>query len=77
MPHKVDKRALTPYMKELGAAACKDMRPMTLITPFHMKLGHKDYFPARTTFLYDGKADGIYLIPTADYNRLAEEALNA
>lgn len=72
MPHRVKRRLLEPHMRELGKAACDNPVPLTLITPFRMTLGHKDFFPLRTTFEYDPAANEIYLLPTTEYLRAME-----
>ena len=74
MPHRVNRRALEPHMRALGIAACKNPVPLTLITPFRMTLGHKDFFPLRTTFEYDPTVNEIYLLPTAEYRQAMEAA---
>lgn len=71
--HRVDNRRLRPLMKAYGQQACHDLRPMTLVTPFRVTLGHKAFFPARQSFRFDPSLDEVYLVYTDELNAREKE----
>ena len=66
MAHKVENTIINNWMKDLGRAACRDLTPYTLITPFRVTPLQRNYFPKRQSFVFDGSVNEVYQVRTSD-----------